>query len=130
METIYERKERRLNTFGDVCWFFRSFRQTKPKHNISLCNSYIILYTMPSIYQNTNISTEIDIYMSILTIFRNLYSIAQSYRSNNLQRSIPMPTSVSHISVAMVNVLALSVVDCELEPDPVKPMTLCLLLLR
>jgi hypothetical protein len=24
---IYERKERRLNTFGDVCWFFRSFRQ-------------------------------------------------------------------------------------------------------
>ena len=105
-------------------------RQTKPKHNISLCISYTILYTMPSIYQNTSISTETDIYMSILTIVRNLYSIAQSYRSNNLQRSIPMPTSVSHISVAMVNVLALSVVDCELEPDPVKPMTLCLLLLR
>jgi hypothetical protein len=24
---IYERNERRINTFGDVCWFFRSFRQ-------------------------------------------------------------------------------------------------------
>jgi hypothetical protein len=81
---------------------------------------------MPSIYQNTNISTKTDIHMSIW----NLYSITPSYRSNNLQRSIPMPTSVSHISVAMVNVLALSVVDCEFEPDPVKPMTLYLLLLR
>ena len=105
-------------------------KQTKPKNNISLCNSYIILYTMPSIYQNTNISIKTDIHMSILTIFRNLFSITPSYRSNNLQRSVSMPTSVSHISVAMVNVLALSVVAGVLELDPVKPMTLYLLLLR
>jgi hypothetical protein len=105
-------------------------KQTKLKNNISLCNSYIILYTMPSIYQNPNISTKTDIHMSILTIFRNLFSITPSYHSNNLQRSVPMPTSVSHISVAMVDVLALSVVACVFEPDPVKPMTLYLLLLR
>ena len=85
---------------------------------------------MPSIYQNTNISTKTDMHMSILTILNNLYSITPSYRSNNLHRSLPMPTSVSHISVAMVNVLALSVIDREFEPDPVKPMTLYVLLLR
>ena len=56
--------------------------------------------------------------------------ITSSCRSNNLQRSLPMPTSVSHISFAMVNVLALSVVDCEFEPKPVKQMTLYVLLLR
>ena len=22
-----KKKEKRINTFGDVCWFFRSFRQ-------------------------------------------------------------------------------------------------------
>ena len=41
-----------------------------------------------------------------------------------------MSISVSHISVAMVSVFALSVVDREFEPDPVKPMTLYVLLLR
>ena len=24
-----KKKEKRINTFGDVCWFFRSFRQFK-----------------------------------------------------------------------------------------------------
>jgi len=24
-----KKKEKRINTFGDVCWFFRSFRQLK-----------------------------------------------------------------------------------------------------
>ena len=24
---IIKKKEKRINTFGDVCWFFRSFRQ-------------------------------------------------------------------------------------------------------
>ena len=81
---------------------------------------------MPSIYQNTNILTKTNIYMSIW----NIYSITPSCRSNNLQRSILMPTSVCHISVAMVNVLALSVVDCEFEPDAVNQMRLYLLLLR
>jgi len=41
-----------------------------------------------------------------------------------------MSISVSHISVAMVYVLAFSVVDREFEPDPVKPVTSHLLLLR
>ena len=68
--------------------------------------------------------------MSILTIFRNLYCIAQSCRSTNLQRSIYMSISVSHIRVAMVNLLAVSVVDRAFEPYPVKPMTSYLLLLR
>ena len=26
-EKRIKKKEKRINTFGDVCWFFRSFRQ-------------------------------------------------------------------------------------------------------
>ena len=27
LDNIRKKKEKRRNTFGDVCWFFRSFRQ-------------------------------------------------------------------------------------------------------
>ena len=35
VETIYERNERRINTFGDVCWFLdqlKVFGNKKAKH--------------------------------------------------------------------------------------------------
>jgi hypothetical protein len=91
LDNIRKKKEKRINTFGDVCWFFRSFRLTQHYYINSLnwlpsnINIDVNLLTKGSYlltYQE-NITIFLNILLNILKT-----PMKSSSEYNNLQYGI------------------------------------------